>query len=700
MSPRDATSLAVERLSVLEAEGELARLATEIAEHDRRYHGEDAPTISDAAYDALRQRNADIERRFPQLIRPDSPSHAVGFAPAGAFEPVTHSRPMLSLENAFSDGDAGEFEQSIRRFLALPDDAPVAFVAEPKIDGLAVTLRYERGRLIQAATRGDGLVGEDVTRNVETIADIPRRLAGPDVPETVDVRGEIYMSRAAFLALNEAQAAAGQKPFANPRNAAAGSLRQLDPGITRSRPLSFWAYAWGDVVPAPTGLHADMLTRFAAWGLPVNPLIRVCSGIAETLVFYRDLGAERASLPYEIDGAVYKVNRLDWQQRLGLRSRAPRWAIAHKFPAEQAQTRVERIDIQVGRTGSLTPVARLAPVGVGGVIVTNATLHNEFEIARKDVRVGDTVIVQRAGDVIPQVVSVVLERRPADAVAFVFPDHCPVCGAHAAQEEGEAVRRCSGGLTCAAQAVERLRHFVSRDAFDIEGLGEKQVRAFWEAGLVRGPADIFTLEARDGDLDTPLARREGWGETSARNLFAAIAAKRTIALERFLFALGIRHVGQNNARLLARHYGALAPFRAAMAAAEERGGEAYGDLDNISGIGPVVAEAVVDFFAEPHNRTVVADLAAILSVEDFVQPLSTSPVTGKTVVFTGTLERMTRDEAKARAEALGAKVAGSVSKKTDIVIAGPGAGSKLTKAAELGVQTLTEDEWLALIEGA
>ena len=697
MNGRDPASLPADRLSVLEAEAELARLAAEIAEHDRAYHQEDAPTISDAEYDALRQRSADIERRFPHLVRPDSPSHRVGAAPAGAFEKITHTRPMLSLENAFSDEDAHEFERGIRRFLALGDDEAVAFTAEPKIDGLAITLRYEKGRLVQASTRGDGLVGENVTANVETIRDIPRRLEGPDVPDAIDVRGEIYMARADFLALNEAQTAAGLKTFANPRNAAAGSLRQLDPAITRSRPLCFWAYAWGEATPSPTGNHSDMLARFRTWGLPVNPLIRRCAGIDEALAFHRDLGAERAHLPYEIDGAVYKVDRLDWQVRLGMRSRAPRWAIAHKFPAEQAQTVVERIDIQVGRTGSLTPVARLAPVGVGGVVVTNATLHNEDEIARKDVRVGDTVIVQRAGDVIPQVVAVVADRRPPDAVPYVFPDHCPVCGAHASREEGEAVRRCTGGLTCAAQAVERLRHFVARDAFDIEGLGEKQVRAFWEAGLLRGPADIFTLAARDGEAGVPLARREGWGETSSRNLFAAIEARRTIALERFLYALGIRHVGQTNARLLARHYGSLAAFRAAMEAAEDRESEAYSDLDNIAGIGPVVAEALVDFFAEPHNRDVVAALAAIVAVQDFVQPLSSSPVSGKTVVFTGTLERMTRDEAKARAEALGAKVAGSVSKKTDIVVAGPGAGSKLAKAAELGVKTLTEDEWLALI---
>jgi DNA ligase (NAD+) len=550
---------------------------------------------------------------------------------------------------------------------------------------------------VQAATRGDGLVGENVTANIETISDVPKRLKGAHVPDAIDVRGEIYMSRNDFFALNEAQTALGLKVFANPRNAAAGSLRQLDPEITRSRPLCFWAYAWGESTPQPSETHWGMLQCFREWGLPVNPLIRRCESIDEALAFHRDLGAERASLPYEIDGAVYKVDRLDWQHRLGMVSRAPRWAIAHKFPAEQAQTVIEKIDIQVGRTGSLTPVARLAPIGVGGVIVTNATLHNEDEIARKDIRVGDTVIVQRAGDVIPQVVGVVLDRRPPGAEPYVFPDHCPVCGAHATREEGEVVRRCTGGLTCAAQAVERLRHFVSRDAFDIEGLGEKQVRAFWEAGLVRGPADIFTLEARDGAHGPKLAEREGWGATSARNLFAAIRARRTVSLERFLYALGMRHVGQTNARLLAKHYGSLHAFRAAMRAAQDRDGEAYADLDNIGGIGPVVAEAVVDFFAEPHNREAVDALAELVTVEDFVAPASSSPVAGKTLVFTGTLERMTRDEAKARAESLGAKVAGSVSKKTDLVIAGPGAGSKLAKATELGVKTMTEDEWLALI---
>lgn len=691
---------AVEELTIEEAAEELEALAGEIAHHDGLYHGKDAPEISDGDYDALRRRNDAIEGRFPDLVRDDSPTRKVGARPALGFKTVRHSVPMLSLGNAFADEDVTDFLVRIRRFLGLGDDDAVNVVAEPKIDGLAVSIRYENGRYVRAATRGDGQTGEDITANVATMGDVPEVLDAEDVPDVIEVRGEIYLRRDDFFTLNETREAAGEPHFANPRNAAAGSLRQLDVEVTKTRPLKLFTYAWGEASSLPAQTHHGMLEAFGRWGLPVNPEIALCNGAQELLERYQAIGEMRAGLPYDIDGVVYKVDRLDWQGRLGFVSRAPRWAIAHKFPAEQAQTVLNDIRIQVGRTGSLTPVAILEPVTVGGVVVQNATLHNQEEIARKDVRIGDTVVVQRAGDVIPQVVRPILEKRPADAVAYEFPETCPVCGSHAVRElnpktgKPDAARRCTGGLICPAQAVERLRHFVSRLAFDIEGLGDKQITFFWEQELIRNPVDIFDLEKNAGDR---IAEFEGWGELSMRNLYAAIEERRTIGFDRFINALGIRHVGETTARLLARNYGAFEAFRDAMVSAEIGQGEAWETLNNIDGIGTTVAEAIVDFFNEPHNLDIVDGLAERLTIETVEQVAATSPVSGKTVVFTGSLEKMTRQESKARAESLGAKVAGTVSARTDIVVAGPGAGTKLKKAQELGVTVMTETEWLAHI---
>jgi len=684
------------------ARAEHARLVAEIEEHNRRYHVEDAPTVTDAEFDALFLRLKEIESRFPELVTPDSPTQKVGAAPATGFAKVRHLKPMLSLENAFDAAGVRDFMAGVRNFLMELRRDPsieVAIVAEPKIDGVSASLRYEGGRFALGATRGDGLVGEDVTANLRTIADVPDRLEGEDVPKLFEVRGEVYMLREDFRALNEAQRAEDKAAFANPRNAAAGSLRQLDPSVTAGRPLRFFAYAWGEASAVPGRTHWEMLERLAAWGLPTNPRAKLCADIDEALAYYERIAEERSRIPYDIDGVVYKIDRLDLQEALGFVSRRPRWAVAHKFPAEQVETRLLAIEIQVGRTGALTPVARLEPVTVGGVVVSNATLHNEDEIARKDVRIGDTVVVQRAGDVIPQVVRVVKAKRPADARPFEYPDRCPACDSLAVREEGEAVRRCTGGLVCPAQQVERLKHFVSRAAFDIDGLGEKQIAAFYDDGLIAKPGDLFRLAARDGEHGAPLRDREGWGEVSARNLFAAIEARRRIPLDRFIYALGIRHVGQATARLLARTYGTLDAFRAAMDAARAREGEAWEHLLSIDGIGKVVAGAILDFFDEPHNRAVVDDLAREVEVEPVEEPGAESAIGGKTVVFTGTLETMTRLEAKARAEALGAKVAGSVSRRTDYVVAGPGAGSKAAKARDLGVTVLDEREWLALIGG-
>ncbi|MET0870630.1 MAG: NAD-dependent DNA ligase LigA [Methyloceanibacter sp.] len=695
----------VSALDEAEAAAELARLAAEIAHHDELYYRKDAPEISDAEYDALRARNDEIEARFPQLVRDDSPSLKVGAAPVGAFGKVRHRVPMLSIDNAFSDEKVEGFLVSAKAFLGLSPDQALEVTAEPKIDGLSITLRYERGRLVQGATRGDGYEGEDVTANVRTIADIPKAVTAKDFPGAFEVRGEIYMRHADFTKLNAEQAKQGLKVFANPRNAAAGFVRQLDPSVTAKRPLRFFAYSWGDVERLPADNQWGFYEALSAWGFPVNPLMRLTSSVAEMLETYREIEERRAGLGYDIDGVVYKINRFDLQQRLGFRTRTPRWALAHKFPAEQATTILRGIDIQVGRTGALTPVAKLEPVTVRGVVVQNATLHNEDEIARKDVRVGDTVIVQRAGDVIPQILGVVQEKRPKGAKRFVFPTVCPVCGSHASREinpntgKEDAVRRCTGGLICPAQRVERLKHFVSRNAFDIEGLGEKHIKAFYEDGLIQSPPDIFTLRARDKRSSSKLAEREGWGETSAEKLFDAIEARRNIRLDRFIYALGIPHVGETTARLLARNYGTAAAFLKAMrAAAGDRDGEAFAELNSIEGIGPTVAAAIADFFDERHNVTVVTDLLKEISPEPLEAVDHASPISGKTVVFTGTLEKMTRSEAKASAERLGAKVAGSVSKKTDYVVAGPGAGSKLKEAKALGVAVLTEEEWLKLIE--
>jgi len=687
----------VEDLTLIEASAELAELAQEIAKHDRAYFEHDAPTISDAEYDALRQRNEAIEARFPELIREDSPSRRVGTGVAEKFGKIRHAVPMLSLANGFSDEDAAEFMGRIRRFLNLPEGEEVAITAEPKIDGLSISLRYENRRLVQAATRGDGFEGENVTANVMTIADVPKRLSG-DAPALIEVRGEIYMSHKDFAALNEKQSEAGEKVFANPRNAAAGSLRQLDSSITASRPLKFFAYAWGEAPELPSATQMGVIEAFAAWGLPTNPLTKLCRTLEELLAHYRLIESQRAELGYDIDGVVYKVNRLDWQQRLGFVSRSPRWGLAHKFSAEKAMTVLEKIDIQVGRTGALTPVARLKPVTVGGVVVTNATLHNEDEIARKDIREGDTVIVQRAGDVIPQVLGFVPEKRPANAAPYRFPEACPVCGSHAVREERasgkvDAVRRCTGGLICAAQRVERLKHFASRNAFDIEGLGDKIIAEFYADELIQWPHDIFTLEERDRRALKRLKNREGWGEASVAKLFEAIDQRRSVPLDRFIFALGIRHVGETTARALARAYGTADHFREQMIAAEAMAGDAWNELNAIDGIGEVVAEAVVQFFGEPHNRDVVDELLKHVTVTALEARSTTSPVAGKTVVFTGALERMTREEAKAMAERLGAKVSGSVSKKTDLLVAGPGAGSKLKDAEKYGVEVIDENGW-------
>jgi DNA ligase (NAD+) len=772
----------------LAASAEHARLSHEITRHDQLYYTANSPQIADADYDLLRAELEALEARYPHLKTADSPSKRVGSAPGEGFGKVRHGVPMLSLGNAFADGDVTEFVARITKFLG---EQALTFTAEPKIDGLSISLRYERGKLVQAATRGDGFEGENVTANVLTITRIPHVLKGPHVPELIDVRGEIYLGTVDFTALNASQAAKGEKLFANPRNAAAGSLRQLDSTITAQRPLGFFAYTWGEVIgPLPADTQLGVIEAYKNWGLPVNPLTRICANAEALLAFYREIGESRSHLGYDIDGVVYKVNDLSKQQRLGFVSRSPRWAVAHKFPAEQAITTLEAIDIQVGRTGSLTPVAKLAPITVGGVVVSNATLHNEDEIARKDVRVGDSVVVQRAGDVIPQVVRVLLEKRPPDTQAFAFPKLCPACGSKAERElddvtgETDVVRRCTGGLICPAQAKERLKHLVSRNAFDIEGLGDERIELFYDDGRIMQPADIFTLEARDARSQKRLADQKGFGAKSAQNLFASINARRAIALPRFLFALGIRHVGETTSRDLSAAYqtwevvhsaiqralaarpgrawqrfiaipglgqktaeaalakvvakadklnasglfeetldvrlaglsiaapkaakavaaafagDASALIAAALAAASQHPGEAYLELIATPGVGEASGEALMAFFSEPHNATAVAELAAQVSILPYEPPLKVaSTVTGKTVVFTGTLEKVSRNEAKAQAERLGAKVASAVSKKTDYLIAGAEAGSKLDKARELGVAVLTEDEWIALVSG-
>jgi DNA ligase (NAD+) len=692
----------LDALNETDAAAELERLAQEIAVHDALYYRDEAPSLPDAEYDALKRRNAAIEARYPHLIRPDSPSLRVGAAPSTQFAPVQHRVPMLSLGNAFSAEEVEEFDARIRRFLRLAADEPVAYTAEAKIDGLSANLRYERGVLVQGATRGDGRVGEDVTANLLTIREIPRRLSGSDWPELVEVRGEVYLGHAEFEAMNAACEARGEKTYVNPRNAASGSLRQIDPSVTARRPLRFFAYAWGDTSAPFARTQWEALERLAAWGFPTNPLGRRVEGVAALEAVYAELQARRATLGYDIDGVVYKVDRLDWQDRLGFVSREPRWAIAHKFPAEQATTTLEGIEIQVGRTGALTPVGKLKPVFVGGATVSNVTLHNADEIARKDLRIGDTVIIQRAGDVIPQVVGVApgAARGPEP---YVFPHVCPcplktpLARETTAAGAETVVRRCTGELACPYQRIEHLKLFVSRRAFDIEGLGEKQLTAFFEEGLIREPADIFRL-ARDEAKLNALRERDGYGETSIRNLVASIEGRRTIPLHRFIFGLGIRHIGETTAVTIARGYRTAEAFLAAMDEVAAGDPQARAELDALDQVGEAVIEAAAAFFAEDHNRRLVQNLFEQLTVEDAEAPRSDTAVAGKTIVFTGSLERLTRDEAKAQAERLGAKVASSVSKKTNLVVAGPGAGSKLKTATELGVQVLTEEEWLALID--
>ena len=672
--------------SEAEAANRLMRLAREIARHDKLYHDRDTPEISDADYDALVRENRELEARFPQLIRPDSPSKRLGAAPTSALAKVQHARPMLSLENAFSEDEVNDFVGRVRRFLSL-GDVPVVMTAEPKIDGLSCSLRYEDGELVLAATRGDGTVGEDVTPNVRTIGDIPRRIGG--APHVLEIRGEVYMSKADFAALNQRQEEGGGKIFANPRNAAAGSLRQKDPAVTAARPLRFFAHGWGDLSEPLAETQFEAMKGIESFGLPVPELLVRADDIDAMLAHYRAIEQARADLPFDIDGVVYKVDRLDLQHRLGQVARAPRWALAHKFPAEKAETMLEAIDIQVGRTGKLTPVGRLKPVGVGGVIVANVTLHNRDEIQRLGLRIGDRVRIQRAGDVIPQVVENLTRDEPRDA--YSFPDHCPECGSEAVSEEGEVDVRCTGGLVCPAQRFERLRHFVSRGALDIEGLGEKSIAEFIDLGWLGAPADIFRLHRRRADL----LGREGWKEKSIDNLLAAIDSKREPEGPRFLFGLGIRHVGIVTARDLLRCFGTVGELRRV---ATSDGAQA--ELAAVEGVGPVVAEALVDFFHEEHNREALDDLLSEVRPKPFVSDAKQTEWTGKTIVFTGSLETMSRDEAKAQAERLGARAAGSVSAKTDLVVAGPGAGSKLKKAEELGIRVIGEGEWARIVADA
>ena len=703
---------AVERLTKREALAELKELAELIADHDQLYHEKDQPEISDAEYDALRRRNEAIEMRFPELVLPESPSRKVGAAPAAGFKKVRHRVPMLSLDNAFTHKDITDWLEGIRNFLLELKDPTVAIEidCEPKIDGLSCCLRYENGQLVGAATRGNGVEGEDVTANVQTIQNAPKTLRGRGWPDLLEVRGEVYMTDADFLALNAQQEKSGAKVFANPRNAAAGSLRQLDSRVTAARPLRFTAHGLGEVSGPFAKTQSDALDQIRRWGFQPNAWSKVVevsdSDLGDLLAYYQDIEQERSSLEFSIDGIVLKVNRLDWQGRLGSveSRRAPRWAVAWKFPPERAVTVVEDIQCQVGRSGKITPVAHLKPISVGGVLVKRATLHNADEIERKDIRIGDTVIIQRAGDVIPQVVESVKDRRSAASRRYPFPATCPVCGSRLIREAGEVDIYCTGGLICSAQAVERLKHFASRNAFDIEGLGEKNIELFYGKGLIRTPVDIFTLEDRDGDTQPALREWEGWGEKSARKLFDAIRRARTIPLDRFIYALGIRQVGQATARLLAKHYFSFGRWRASMEATQDRNSDGYRELMAISGIGASMMEDILGFMGESHNREILDALTRprngrppLVSITDFERSFTASPIAGTTVVFTGTLESMSRNEAKAQAEALGANVAGSVSAKTDYVIAGPGAGSKETKARELGVAVLTEPQWLELI---
>jgi len=714
MAAKDPSKILVPDLSSAQAKAELKRLAYEIELNDKRYYQEDAPKITDAAYDALRERNKAIEARFPHLVRSDSPSKRVGAALTGRFRKVRHAVPMLSLDNAMTEQDVVDFVARIRRFLKLGEDERIDFSAEPKIDGLSMSLRYEDGELTVAATRGDGFEGEDVTANIKTLEDVPKRLKGRNVTAIAEVRGEVYMTKDAFLKLNERQKEAGGQIFANPRNSAAGSLRQKDPSITASRPLGFFAYAWGEMSEMPADTQSGMIKWFEHCGFKTNPLTKICHSLDELIAFHRGFEERRAKLDYDIDGVVYKVDRLDWQERLGFVSRSPRWAVAHKFPAERATTVVRGVMITVGRTGVLTPTAQLEPVGVGGVIVQNATLHNEDYIKGigsggeqlregRDIRIGDTVIIQRAGDVIPQVVDVVIDKRPKSAKPYHFPKKCS-CPLHtdvvrettATGEEGARLR-CTGEFACPFQKIEHLKLFSSRSAFDIEGLGEKQIELFFEKGWVKEPADIFTLAARNDKIK--LQDEEGYGETSVRNLFAAIEQRRTIPIDRFIYALGMRHVGETTARALARGYGSWTAFHEACLKIAKGDEETIAEMDALDQIGDTVIDSIKTYFGESHNKGIVERLTKQVDIRDVERPKQDTAIAGKTVVFTGALEKMTREEAKAQAERLGAKAARSVSKKTDFVVAGPGAGSKLAEAQKLGVKVLSEDEWLKLVGG-
>ena len=688
------TPRAPKDLTPIEAAAEMAALAKQIAQHDLFYHQQDKPEISDAEYDALRKRYKALHEAFPHLAPTDDPEKKVGAAPATGFSKVSHATPMLSLNNAFTDEDITDFVTRIRRFLQLPDEAGLAFMTEPKIDGLSASLRYENGKLVQAATRGDGVTGENITTNVRTIKSVPHLLNKP-FPGIVEVRGEIFLNRKDFAAINKVREAEGEPLFANPRNAAAGSVRQLDSNITASRPLAFFGYSLGEIQGEEPKSQQELRRQLKHWGFTLNEPARLCEKTDEILAYYHEIETTRHTLPFDIDGVVYKLDRKDWQERLGFVSRAPRWAIAHKFAAEQAETKLHKINIQVGRTGALTPVAELEPVNVGGVMVSRATLHNEDEIQRKDIREGDVVRIQRAGDVIPQVLEVDLKQRPQNAKSYKFPDHCPECNSLAVREEGMAVRRCTGGLICPAQAVERLIHFVSRNALNIEGLGDQRVRELWQDEILHSPADIFRLHKHH----TALEQREGWGEKSAGKLLAAIEARRTMPLDRFIYALGIRQVGEATAKLLARHYRNLQNWCDAMIAAQKEDSDAWNDLNSIDQIGPLVARDIVAFFTEKHNRDILKNLASELTIEEYKSIGGNKPLAGKTIVFTGTMASMGRSEAKAKAESLGATVVGSVSKKTDFVVVGEDAGSKAAKARELGVQVLSENDWQKLVEG-
>ncbi|MBD24329.1 MAG: DNA ligase (NAD(+)) LigA [Candidatus Marinimicrobia bacterium] len=690
--------IAVSQLTEKQAKEELAALSKEIAAHDIAYHQNDSPDINDAEYDYLRERNGELELLFPNLARTDSPNKRVGAAPARGFRKIVHAAPMLSLGNAFKDDDVKEFIRSIQRFLKLGFDENIEVTAEPKIDGVSFSARYENGKLTTAATRGDGTIGEDITANLKTINTLPQVIAN-NAPALIEVRGEVYMSKDDFQKMNESHERKGLKLFSNPRNAAAGSLRQLDPTVTAERPLQIFCYAYGALEGVEWKTHWDFLMQLEKWGFPVNDRTTRGNTIDEMLDAYRALGAERSTLPYDIDGIVYKINRKDFQDRLGLISRSPRWAVAHKYSAQQVETTIEKIEVQVGRTGVLTPVAHLTPVTVGGVVITRATLHNEDEIIRKDIRVGDSVKIQRAGDVIPQISETIAIKRQGNSVPYPFPSNCPVCGSLAVRKEGESARRCTGGLICPAQAVQRLKHFVSRDAFDIDGLGSKHIEAFFADNTISNPADIFTLEDRDRTFSTPMREREGWGSKSVENLFATINSRRSVTLERFIYALGIRQIGQSTARLLAQSYGTYENWCDAMVDAQNKESEAYQDLINIEAIGELVAADLIAFFTEEHNRNVLKTLSDQVIIISAVQSeILSSPISGKTIVFTGTFETMSRGEAKAQAQNLGAKVASSVSKKTDIVVTGPGAGSKLTKARDYGVKVMTEAQYIDFIK--